>query len=139
MRELIQISWYNNLSGFEYFPFVGYMDNLLDVEQTGETKKNIFHQWPKSYGPFADTITKQTFRKTRKKIVIRSQNLSRAKLIWVGEEIRSSVLVQIVTTKRDRRTVIVDNSSVTISRGVDKIHNLSFTISYTDGVANQTV
>ena len=139
MREITYISYMNNLGGFEYWPFVGYKDDLLSVEQTGETKKNVFHQWPKSYGTFADTITKQTFRKTRKQKLVRSQHLSRDQAERIGEEIRSSPLVQIITSRRDRRTVIVDNSSVTVRRGIDKIHSLSFTISYTDQVASQTV
>jgi hypothetical protein len=139
MRELTYISWLNNLGGFEYWPFVGYKDDLLSVEATGETKKNIFHNWPKSYNTFADTINKQTFRRTRKQKLVRSQHLSRTQAERIGEEIRSSPLVQIITTRRDRRTVIVDNSSVTVRRGVDKIHSLSFTISYTDQVASQTV
>lgn len=139
MREITYISWLNNLGGFEYWPFVGYKDDLLSVEQTGETKKNIFHQWPKSYGTFADTIQKQTFRRTRKQKLIRSQHLSRTQAERIGEEIKSSPLVQIITSRRDRRTVIVDNSSITVRRGVDKIHSLSFTINYTDQVANQHV
>jgi hypothetical protein len=139
MREINNISWANNLGGFDYWPFVGYKDDLLNVESTGETKKNVFHQWPKSYGANADTITKQTFRRARRQEVIRSQHLSRSQAGWVGEEIRTSVLVQKVITKRDRRTVIVDNSSVTVRRGIDKIHSVSFTISYTDQVASQTV
>jgi len=139
MRELTYISWLNNLGGFEYWPFVGYKDKLLSVESTGETKKNIFHNWPKSYNTFADTISKQTFRRTRRQELVRSQHLSRTQAERIGDEIRSSPLVQIITTRRDRRTVIVDNSSVTVRRGVDKIHSLSFTISYTDQVASQTV
>ena len=139
MRETTYISWLNNLGGFEYWPFIGYKDDLLSVEGTGETKKNIFHQWPKSYGVFADTITKQTFRKTRKQKLVRSQHLSRTQAERIGEEIRSSPLVQIIVSRRDRRTVIVDNSSVTVRRGADKIHSLSFTINYTDQVACQHV
>jgi hypothetical protein len=139
MREITYISWKNNLGGFEYWPFVGYKDDLLNVESTGETKKNVFHQWPNSYGAFADTITKQTFRRTRKQKLIRSQHLSRSQAEWIGEEIRTSPLVQIIVNRRDRRTVIVDNSSVTVRRGIDKIHSVSFTISYTDQVASQTV
>lgn len=139
MRETTYISWLNNLGGFEYWPFIAYQDKILSVEATGETKKNVFPQWPKSYGANADTITKQTFRRTRKQELVRSQHLSRTQAERIGEEIRSSPLVQIITTRRDRRTVIVDNSSVTVRRGIDKIHSLSFTISYTDQVASQTV
>jgi len=139
MRELTYTSWLNNLGGFEYWPFVGYKDKLLSVESTGETKKNIFHNWPKSYNTFADTISKQTFRRTRRQELVRSQHLSRTQAERIGDEIRSSPLVQIITSRRDRRTVIVDNSSVTVRRGIDKIHSLSFTISYTDQVSSQTV
>ena len=139
MREITYISWLNNLGGFEYWPFIGYKDDLLSVEETGETTKNIFPQWPKSYSAFADTVTKQTYRRTRKQKVVRSQHLNRAQAERIGEEIRSSPLVQIITSRRDRRTVIVDDSSVTVRRGIDKLHSLSFTISYTDQVAGQTV
>jgi len=139
MRETTYISWLNNLGGFEYWPFMGYKDKILSVEATGETKKNVFNGWPKSYGSFADTVSKQTFRRTRKQELIRSQNLDRQVLERIGDEIRTSPLVQLITTRRDRRTVIVDNSSVTVRRGIDKIYSLSFTISYTDQVASQTV
>ena len=139
MRALTYISWLNNLGGFEYWPFIGYKDDQISVEATGETKKNIFHEWPKSYGAFADTITKQTFRRTRKQKLVRSQHLSRSQAERIGEEIKSSPLVQIIVDRRDRRTVIVDNSSITVTRGIDKIHSLSFTINYTDEVAGQTV
>ena len=139
MRELKYITYYNNLGGFEYWPFFAYHDKILSVEATGETKKNVFHNWPKSYGANADTITKQTFRRTRTQELIRSQHLSRTQIERIGDEIRTSILVQKLITRRDRRTVIVDNSSVTVRRGIDKIHSLSFTISYTDQVASQTV
>jgi len=139
MREITYISWLNNLGGFEYWPFVGYKDNLISVESTGEAKRNIFPQWPRSYGANADTITKQTFRKTRRQEMIRSQHLSRTQAERIGDEIRTSILVQKIVSRRDRRTVIVENSSATVRRGIDKIHNLSFNISYTDQKANQTV
>ena len=74
-KELKYITYMNNFGGFEYWPFVAYHDKLLSVEDTGETTKNIFPQWPKSYGANADTITKQTFRRTRTQEIIRSQHL----------------------------------------------------------------
>jgi len=140
-REGTYITWYNNLGGFEFWEFFGYKDKILSVEATGETKVNIFNGWPKSYGANASTITKQTFRRTRRQELIRSQNLDREVLERIGEEIRSSVLVEIIigSGKRNKIGVIVDNSSVTVRRGIDKIYSLSFTISYTDLIANQTV
>ena len=139
MREIFYISWLNNLGGFEYWPFTGYKDHNLEVVETGETTKNVFHQWPKSYGANADTIRKQTYRRTRKSKIIRSQSLTRAQATNMGEEIKSSPLVQIVTSRRDRRTVTVDDQSFTVTLDRNKVHNLSFTITYTDEIPSQTV
>lgn len=139
MRDFIWLSWLNYLGGFDYWLFTGYKDHNLDVVETGETTQNIFPAWPKSYGTFADTITKQTYRKTRKQQVIRSQVLTSAQAQAMGEQIRSSPLVQIVTSRRDRRTVIVDNQSVTIRKESNKVHTISFTITYTDNYPSQRV
>ena len=139
MREIFYISWLNNLGGFEYWPFTGYKDHNLEVIETGETTKNIFPGWPRSYGANADTIRKQTYRMTRKSKLIRSQVLTRDQANNMGEEIKSSPLVQIVNSRRDRRTVIVDEQSFTVTQDRSKIHSLSFTITYTDEIPSQTV
>jgi hypothetical protein len=139
MREIFYISWLNNLGGFEYWPFTGYKDNNLEVVETGETSRNIFPGWPKSYAAGADTIRKQTFRRTRKTKVIRSQVLTRDQANNMGEEIKSSPLVQIINSRRDRRTVIVDDQSFTVTQDRNKVHSLSFTITYTDEIPSQTV
>ena len=139
MREIFYISWLNNLGGFEYWPFVGYKDHNLEISQTATTNKNIFPQWPKSYSTNADTITKQTFRRTRKQKVIRSQVLTRDQANVIGEEIKSSPLVQLISSRRDRRTLIVDDASFTVTQDRNKVHFLNFTVSYTDNVPTQHV
>jgi hypothetical protein len=139
MRELFYITWLNYLGGFEYWPFTGYKDNNLDIVEVGETTRNVFPGWPKSYGANADTIRKQTYRKTRKSKVIRSQILSRTQANALGEMIKSSPLVQIMDSRRNKRTVIVDNQSFAVTLDRDKVHTLSFTISYTDDYPSQTV
>lgn len=139
MREVLYITWYNHLSGFEYWPFVSYIDHLIEVGETGTTKRNIFPGFPKSYGPTADTITKQTFRKTKKQKVIRTQALSRDHALLLGEQLKSSPLVQLMSTRRDRRTVIVDSDSIVVVKGSNKLHNFSFTITYTDDYPTQHV
>lgn len=139
MREIFYISWLNNLGGFEYWPFLGYKDHNLEISATGTTEKNIFPQWPKSYAANADTITKQTFRKTRKQKVIRSQVLTREQGNLIGEEIKSSPLVQLITSRRDRRTLIVDDASFTVTQDRNKVHFLNFTVTYTDHVPTQHV
>jgi hypothetical protein len=139
MREFIWLSWLNPLGGFDYWLFTGYKDHQINVEETGTTTKNIFPGWPKSYGATADTITKQTYRKTRKQQILRSQSLTYSQAQEMGEQIKSSPLVQIITTRKDRRTVIVDDGSITVRREADKMHTLSFNISFTDNYPSQTI
>lgn len=138
MREIFYISWLNYLGGFEYWPFTGFKDHNLEVLETGTTKKNIFPGWPKSYGANADTITKQTYRRTKKTKLVRSQLLTRTQAEYLGEQIKSSPLVQLITTRRDRRTLIVDNGSFTVVQDRNKVHSLSFTVTYTDEYPSQT-
>jgi hypothetical protein len=141
MREFLYISWLNYLGGFDYWLFTGYKDHNIEVIETGETTKNVFPGWPKSYDTFADTIRKQTFRRTRKQKVIRSQKLTLQQAEQLGEQIRSSILVQILegTGKRDRRTVIVDDQSVLVKPESSKMYSVSFVISYTDDYPSQHV
>lgn len=138
MREFIWLSWLNPLGGFDYWLFTGRKDHIINVESTGQTKTNILPRWPKSYGATADTIQRQTYRRTRKQIVVRSQMLTRSQAQEMGEQIKSSTLVQIITSRRDRRTVIVDDATLTVRREADKVHTLSFTITFTDEYPSQT-
>jgi hypothetical protein len=133
------LTWLNNLGGFQYWLFTGRKDYNIDIYEAGVTKTNIFPQWPNSYGPNADTISKQTYRKSRKQEVVRSHAIGRTKAMELGEQIKNSPLVQIVTSRRDRRTVLVDTDSVTLVKEKDKLHSLSFTITYTDDLPSQTV
>lgn len=132
------LSWLNNLGGFDYWYFTSYADKIINVVETGETKNNIFPSWPESYGEFADTIKKQTFRESNEQVLIRSQHLTEAQA-EVLKSIRTSPLVQIVNSIYDRRTVIVDQDSfVSLPEGKN-LHELSFTITYTDDVPSQRV
>jgi len=146
VREFVWLTWLNPLGGFDYWLFTGYTDHGLQVTETGETKVNIFPNWPQSYGPSADTITKQTFRRTRKQKVIRTQTLTSEQATQLGEQIRSSPLVQIISnvfdgivSRVDRRTVIVDSDSVMVRREMNKMHTLSFGIAYTDEYPSQRI
>lgn len=137
MRELTYITWFNFLAGYEYWPFIAYVDHQISVEETGETKLNIFSGWPKSYGPNASTVRKQTFRRTRKQKVIRTQAPSRETALQLGEQLKSAILVELLTTRGNKRTVSVDTDSIVVVKGANKIHNLSFTITYTDDYPTQ--
>jgi hypothetical protein len=138
-RNPIYLTWLNAHGNFEYFYFTA--DNAYQVEvgDSGISRKNILPLWPKSYGRTADTITRQTFRTTRNTIVLRSQHLN-ANQLEVLSGIRSSVLVQIVYSRTNRRTVIVDtNSFKKYDEQEQALFSLQFTISYTDEIPSQRV
>lgn len=134
----IYLTWLNYLGGFEYFLFTAYKEFQVDIEDSGQTRQNIFPQWPNSYGINADTIDKTTYRTARNKIVVRSQHLTENQRDAL-KFIKTSPVVQIVTTRTDRRTVIVDTDSFRVYDEGDKTFTISFTISFTDNIPSQRV
>lgn len=135
----IYLTWLNSKGGFEYFFFVAKNSYQVDVLETGVTRNNILPQWPTSYGTNADTIDRQTYRKSKNTIVLRSQHLSLNQLNALSY-IKSSVLVQIVYSRNDRRTVLVDaNSFVKYDEQVKGQYTIQFSLSYTDEIPSQTV
>lgn len=138
-REPIYMTWLNNLGGFEYFYFTGKNLYQVDVEDSGTTQENILPSWPKSYGTTADTLLRQTFRKSRNKTTVRTQHLSRNQL-EVITGIRTSPLVQIVYSRNNRLTVIVDTDSFKKYDEQDKdLFSLQFSISNTDQIPSQRI
>lgn len=134
----IYLTWLNNLGGFDYWKFTAEKDLLVEIRETGETRKNIFPNWGKSYGATADTIRRQTFRDSNKGFTIRSQYMTKSELDAVSF-IRSSILVQIMVSRSDRRTVIVDTESfVPYSDGAD-LYSIAFNISFTNDIPVQTL
>jgi hypothetical protein len=133
------LGWINSLGGVQYWLFTGRKDYNIDIYDSGVTRKNVFPGWPNSYGPTADTIKQQTFRKSQRQEVVRTHAISRTAAMELGEQIKSAILVQVVTSKRDRITVLVDTNSFTIVKEADKMHSLSFTITYTDDLPSQHV
>lgn len=132
------ISWLNNLGGFEYWYFTAYSDKIINITNSGETKKNIFPEWPNSYGEFSDTIRKQTYRESQEQVLVRSQHLTEAQ-VEALKSIKTSPLVQIINSIYDRRTVLVDTDSFIWLKEGNNLHELSFTITYTDDVPSQSV
>lgn len=137
MPSILYLTYLNNIGDFDYFPFVKYKEFQVDVEETGVSRNNILPGWPYSYGKNADTLNKQTFRATRKKVVVRSQHLNLSQLEALSY-IKSSTLVQILTTRRDRRTIIIDNDSFIQYNERDKLFTLQFSFTYTDEIPSQT-
>lgn len=133
----IYLTWLNNLGGFEYHKFKAEKDLIVDITGSGEVKKNIFPTWPKSYGANADTIRKQTFRDSNKAYTIRSQYVSSARVDGLAY-IKSSVLVQIMVSRSDRRTVIVDTDNFLIRADGDDTFMIAFNVSFTNNIPSQT-
>lgn len=138
MATTLYLTFLNNLGGFEYFPFYKKKEFQIEVEATGTTRNNILPQWPNSYGKNADTLVKQTFRITRNRVIVVSQHLTLNQLNALSY-LRSSTIVQIVTSRRDRRTVIVDDDSFKKYSESDKLYTLQFSFTYTDEIPSQTV
>lgn len=132
------LTWLNYLGVFDYWNFKARKIYSVNVEGSRTQEKNIYTNWPASGGEFADTMRQQTGRESRNGIRVESQHLTLEQLEAI-KWIVSSPLVQIVTSVYDRRTVIVDGSSVRLYRDQDKLFNIGFTISYTDELPSQSL
>ena len=112
----------------------------VDVTESKTQETNIHNNWPKSYGEFADSITKQSVRKTKNVVKVTSQYVTKDQLdalAWVV----SSPLVQIITTTSSvttARTVIVDSGTLKKYQERDNLYSVSFTITYTDELPVQS-
>lgn len=136
-EQEIRLTWLNNLGGFDYWRFAAQKEYTVDITNSGETKENIFPQWSKSYGEFADTIRKQTFRESANRQFIYSQFLTQDQADALAY-IKSSPLVQIINSRTDRRTVIVDTDSFTKYKDGDKTYTVQFNILFTDDIPSQS-
>ncbi len=132
----VYLTWLNYLGGFEYFIFLAEKQFELEIFESGTTRENIFPNWPQSYGETASTIDKKRYTTAKNKNLIRSQHLTENQRDAL-KYIKTSPVVQIVTSRRDRRTVIVDNSSYTIYDEGDKQYTIQFYISFTDEIQAQ--
>lgn len=132
------ITWLNHLGGFEYFLFTAESDYQTDILESGQSKQNIFPNWPNSYGQTADTIDKQTYTKAKKSIIVRSQHLTFNQLEALSF-IKVSPVVQIVTSRTDRRTVLVDKDSFIRYSESDRLFTFQFKITYTDDIPAQSL
>lgn len=137
-NQEIRLMWLNNLGGFDQWKFTGQTEHTVDITDSGEVKQNIFPDWGKSYGEFADTIKKQTFRESANRKFVFSQFLTQDEADAISY-IKSSPLVQIVNSRTDRRTVLVDTDSFTKYRDGDKTYTVQFNILYTDDIPSQRV
>jgi hypothetical protein len=138
LHDPINLSWLNYIGGFDYKAFSSDSDYGITIEGNKTTKKNIFTSWPKSFGAGADTINQQTSRESRQNITVRAENLTMNQVNDLYR-IRTSPLVQIVTSRTNRRTVIPDSGSFVYLQQGDKLFNITFNISLTDNLPSQSL
>jgi hypothetical protein len=131
-----EITFLNYLGGFEYFYFTAKKEYQILIDEVGETTQNILPAWPQSWGENADTIRKQTFRRAANYVIVRSQYLSVAQ-VEALKYIRISPLVQLVYSRINRRTVIVDSDSFKVYDEKDKTFSMEFKIRFTDDLPSQ--
>lgn len=132
----LDFSWLNHLGGFDYWRFKDLSEYGVDIFDTKTANKNIFPTWPKSYGQDADTIRYETSRESAQTIKVRAENLTDSQVIDLFR-IKLSPLVQIVNSRTDRRTVILDNGSFQYFKQGSKNQSIEFTCTYTDNFPSQ--
>lgn len=132
----LYITFLNPLGGFEYFLFRQRNEYQVDIEQAGETTKNIFPDWPRSYGAFADTIDKTTFRNGRNSIIIKSQYLT-LNQVEALSFIKTSPIVELMTSRTDKIRVIVDTDSYTKYDEANRLFTIQFKIKMTNNIESQ--
>ncbi len=134
----IDLSWKNYLGEMDYWRFKSNSDYGVDIEKTTRAEKNIFPNWPNSFGEGADTIRHETSRVSSQEITIRAENLSREQVEDLFR-IKTSPLVQIVNSRTDRRTVIPDVSSFVYLQESEKLFNITFKVKPTDTLPSQSL
>lgn len=135
---IYNICWLNNLGGFEWKCFRSSSDLGVNIESTKTVNKNIFQNWPNSFGEGADTIKQETSRNTRQTITLRAENQTSDQIQDLFR-IKTSPLVQIVNSANDKRTIIPDSGSFVYYKQRDKLFNFEFTAEFTDNLPSQAL
>ena len=137
----LNLRWKNYLGCEDQWVFKAEKAWSVDVTENKTQEINIHNEWPKSWGEFADSVTKQSVRKSKTVVRVVSQFVTKAQLDGIAW-IVSSPLVQIVDTTSGVstvRTVLVDPSTLRKYEDRDDTFSISFNITYTDELPSQTL
>lgn len=134
----IDLSWLNYLGGFDYWRFKSNSDYGVQIENTTQVRKNIFTNWPKSFGTGADTIRQETSRDSSQTITVRAEYITMDQINDLYR-IKTSPLVQIVNSRTDRRTILVDSDSFVYLQQSEKLFSLEFNCVLTDNLPSQSL
>lgn len=134
----IYLTWKNYLGEQDYWLFTKIKSYSVDVTTNQTQTTNIYNDYPNSYSEFADSLDKQSVRKSKNIIKVNSQLLTKAQVDGIAW-IKSSPLVQILTdttvspiTYQSLRTVLVDSSTLKKYQDRDNLYSITFEITYTD-------
>ncbi len=137
-RNKINLSWLTFPGGFDYKVFTSESDYGAEIEGTKAVDVNISQNWPKSFGAGADTIRKETMRSSRQFVTVRAEDITEEQVNDLFR-LRLSPLVQIVTSRTDRRTIRPDAGSFTYFKQGDKLFDFVFRFEYTDNFPSQAL
>lgn len=129
--------WLNYLGGYDYWNFTARKTYAIDQIESKTQEKNIYNSWPNSYGEFADSIVKNTLKRSGNAIQVNSQYLTSAQLDAV-KLIVTSPLVQICTSQYDRRTLLL-SGGLPVKKDEDNTFTVSFNVKYTDELPSQSL
>lgn len=136
--QSIEFQWKNYLGGHDQFVFTAQNDDGVDIPSAKTSQKSIMGNWPNSYGETADTINREIERNSNGSITVYSQYLSEIEVDGIAF-IKSSTLVQILVSKSDKRTVIIDTASFVKKKDGDKTFSITFKASFTDDIPSQSL
>lgn len=132
----INLSWLNYLGGFDHYTFKTNSDYGVNIEGTKTVNKNIFTQWPASFGEGGDTILQETSRNSRGTITIRTEKITSDQMNDIFR-IKTSPMVQIINSRTDRKTLIIDTNSFIYLQQSKKLFDLEFNVILTDNLSSQ--
>ena len=136
--QSIQFQWKVFTGGHDTFVFTAQNDEGVDIPSTKQSQKSIMGDWPASYGSTADTINREIERNSNGSITVYSQYLSEIECDGIAF-IKSSPLVQILVSKFDKRTVIIDTASWVKKTDGAKTFSITFKASFTDDIPSQSL
>lgn len=137
-KQATEFIWKVWTGGYDTFVFKTQKDYGLDIKDSKESSKSIMGEWPESYGENADTINRETERTSTESLTVYSQNVSETEINGL-KFLKTSPLVQVINTKFDKRTVIIDQASFVVKSDGAKTYSITFKASFTDNVPSQSL
>lgn len=136
--QATQFIWKVWTGGYDTFVFTSQKDYGIDIKGAEQSQKSFMGDWPESYGENADTINREIQRETNETLTIYSQNVTETEINGL-KFLKTSPLVQVMNSKFDKRTVIIDQASFVVKTDGAKLYSITFKASFTDNVPSQSL